>query len=615
MDPRLAKHLKTCKLDSKRYSKLISVFKRMAIRYKTADEFVNKFAEKCYANENDRHLAKIQAKTFIDFLFGGADDVLKYGPEVAVGRRLHEIYPKKKDGKKVKPISLKIIRKATSDKLSEYLHESEDHNLEKHPMWTRRLEKYLVGPTLGIGGTAKVKLAYDPKSRNKVALKILNPKYAESAEKEIRLLKKLNHKNIVKIYDCYSNVLWNENITTVFAIEYANQGEFIEYLMYTSKFEDELARWFFISLVDGLEYCHGMNIIHRDLKHDNCLLGENFVLKISDFGFATECINEMMKTAIGTANYAAPEILNGRKYTSAVDIFSMGVMLFIALAGSQPWRKASAKSDRWFKLVYAGEWNKFFDCHHRSHTFTPKQKKILMGLLEPNPKKRWMLKQIKGCEWFNGKQISQNEVAFLLRERKRVVDKKKFMAMKAGSKTQHRCIDIFSPDLPYVYFQPPPVLSFVTNKKAEWVLDDIHDVIVSFKGTVRKNRKKYKLNFELTKRVDSGMYNKESKVKEIENVRVCASVQIWTHPGQKEILKDRKKIIATITENKESTVTEEMKEIMAKNIPPIKSLVIFQCEGGSEMRYLFPSIYSDILLALPADIIDNEVHDDDERKL
>jgi len=200
--------------------------------------------------------------------------------------------------------------------------------------------------------------------------------------------------------------------------------------------------------------------------------------------------------------------------------------LFIALAGSQPWRKACPKSDQWFRMVYAGEWSRFFNYHKRSHTFTPKQKKLLMGLLAPFPQKRWTLGKIKGSEWFHGKQISQNEVEFLLRERKRVVDQKKFKALKTGPKSSRRAADIFARNLPYLYFQPSRVLSFVTSKKPEWVLEDIYNVIVSLKGTVREEREKYKLSFELTKRVYSGVYNKKRKEKEIENVRVCASVQI-----------------------------------------------------------------------------------------
>jgi len=471
-----------------------------------------------------------------------------------------------------------------------------------------------VGPTLGVGGTAKVKLAYNPETQTKVALKILKPKYADSAQKEINILKKLSHKNVVQVYDCFSNVRWDNTTTTVFAIEYASQGELIEYLMYTSKFEDDLARWFFVSLTEGIEYCHAQNIVHRDLKHDNCLLGENFVLKITDFGFATHYTDELMKTAIGTAQYAAPEVLRGKKYTDAVDIFSMGVMLFIALAGSQPWKKASAKNDRWYKLVHAGDWKKFFDYHQRSHKFTKEQKTIIKGLLEPKAGDRWTLEKIKRCQWFNGKRISQSEVASRLQKRKRTVDEKKFKAMQSRNKQTRRntenpeAEELFSKRLPYTYFQPPPSLSFVTSKRAEWVLEDIVDAIEALKGSVSQyDRERYKVSFEVTKNIDSGSNNKETREKLYEKVQISASVQMWSHPGQGYAMEERDKIISSM-EQKE--MTDEDMEAIKKKLPDIKSIAVFRAEGGDQTKYLFPGVYSDILMSLPADVISRNEMDD-----
>eukprot|EP00495_Collosphaeridae_sp_1-RS-2012_P006476 TRINITY_DN6074_c0_g1_i1.p1 TRINITY_DN6074_c0_g1~~TRINITY_DN6074_c0_g1_i1.p1 ORF type:complete len:103 (+),score=25.08 TRINITY_DN6074_c0_g1_i1:333-641(+) len=89
----------------------------------------------------------------------------------------------------------------------------------------------------------------------------------------------------------------------------------------------------------------------------------------------------------------------------------MGVMLFIAVAGSQPWRKAVPGSDRWYKMIHKGNWSKFFEYHERSHKFSDDQKTILKGLLEPNPKDRWTLENIKRCSWYNGKRLPQDEVA------------------------------------------------------------------------------------------------------------------------------------------------------------------------------------------------------------
>merc|ERR1719357_1419011 len=150
---------------------------------------------------------------------------------------------------------------------------------------------------------ATVKLAKDTKSQKMVAFKIVDPKFGKVLKREFDVLKDLNHRNILKIYNYFENVRWNNAETNILEIEYASHGELIEYLMYTGKFEDKLARWFFRSLLDAVEYCHNFNTVHRDLKHDNCLLGKDFVLKITGFRCATYCSGEMMKTSVGTKQY------------------------------------------------------------------------------------------------------------------------------------------------------------------------------------------------------------------------------------------------------------------------------------------------------------------------
>lgn len=578
------------------------------------DELVTEFANKCYAQEEDRTLAKLHAQTFIDALFGNVANVLEYGPEMAVGRTLNAQRPKFHQPRNQKSCVVNAEVR-TSPKFIALLHDLDCKDIGKHHMWTKKLEHYLVGPTLGVGGTAKVKLGYNTLTKTKVAMKILKPKHAASAKKEINILKKLNHKNVVRVYDCFTDVSWNKQKTTVFSIEYASQGDLIEYLMYTSKFEDDLARWFFSSLTEGVEYCHEQKIIHRDLKHDNCLLGDNFELKITDFGFATLWKDDFMKTAIGTEQYAAPEIIKGEKYTDAVDIFSMGVMLFIALAASWPWRKASARSDQRYRMARAGEWDKFFKYHERSHKFTTDQKVILRGLLEHNPTNRWKIKDIQSSKWFNGSTLPQKEVAARLKERKRKVDIKKYRAMRQGGKVTRRGGEIFTHGLPWVYFQPIPRLSFVTDERPEWVLEHIANVISDLKGDVTKwDKKKYKLTFFVTKLIETGRYiNKATKKKEYEKVRVCASAQMWTLPGQEQgeqALADLEKVVSETTENKNSMV-EELDEAVTKNTPTRKSIAVFRAEGGGLAKYLFPEIYSDILLALPADLICTEVFNDE----
>merc|ERR1712060_656562 len=108
--------------------------------------------------------------------------------------------------------------------------------------------------------------------------------------------------------------------------------------------------------------------------------------------------------------------------------------------------------------------------------------------------------------------MGQDDAAMRLQNRKIEVDEKRFIAMKRKSVGSRKAVDIFSQKLPWIYFQPPPPLSFLTDKKAEWVLEDIATVIVKMKGTVvRWQKEKYKLTFHINKMVDTGSRDKKTR--------------------------------------------------------------------------------------------------------
>ena len=109
-------------------------------------------------------------------------------------------------------------------------------------------------------------------------------------------------------------------------------------------------------MLQAIYYIHNQGYAHRDLKPENILLDENFDVKIIDFGFAKPLAGDdnsgYMKTKLGSPMYAAPELLEERKYQgSTVDLFALGVILFDMRAGHSPFDKLATKDDMFYKLI------------------------------------------------------------------------------------------------------------------------------------------------------------------------------------------------------------------------------------------------------------------------
>lgn len=112
-----------------------------------------------------------------------------------------------------------------------------------------------------------------------------------------------------------------------------------EFINWNGPLNEEEAVFYFRQIMTALEYCHSFNICHRDLKPENILLKSNGQIKIADFGMAAlqQSSSHQLRTACGSPHYAAPELLRHQYYKgSAVDIWSMGVILFAMLAGRLP---------------------------------------------------------------------------------------------------------------------------------------------------------------------------------------------------------------------------------------------------------------------------------------
>ncbi|XP_060929011.1 MAP/microtubule affinity-regulating kinase 4 isoform X2 [Limanda limanda] len=253
---------------------------------------------------------------------------------------------------------------------------------------------YRLLKTIGKGNFAKVKLARHILTGREVAIKIidktqLNPTSLQKLFREVRIMKTLNHPNIVQLFE----VIETEK-TLYLIMEYASGGEVFDYLVAHGRMKEKEARAKFRQIVSAVHYCHLKKIVHRDLKAENLLLDADSNIKIADFGFSNEfTAGSKLDTFCGSPPYAAPELFQGKKYDGPeVDIWSLGVILYTLVSGSLPFDGQNLKELR--ERVLRGKYRVPFymstDCEG-----------ILRRFLVLNPTKRCSLEQIMKDKWIN----------------------------------------------------------------------------------------------------------------------------------------------------------------------------------------------------------------------
>jgi serine/threonine-protein kinase HSL1 (negative regulator of Swe1 kinase) len=154
-------------------------------------------------------------------------------------------------------------------------------------------------------------------------------------EREIVIMKLIDHPNIMRLYD-----VWETSTELYLILEYVEGGELFDYLCKRGRLSTSEALGYFQQIIAAINYCHRFNIAHRDLKPENLLLDQDKNIKVADFGMAAWQMNNtsgLLRTACGSPHYAAPEVIEGRAYNgSSSDIWSCGVILFALLAGRLP---------------------------------------------------------------------------------------------------------------------------------------------------------------------------------------------------------------------------------------------------------------------------------------
>lgn len=342
-----------------------------------ASVFVKAAVEKVDFNQLEKDLASSESESsnqkFFERLIDDKvimDDSLSDSGSVEI----HEIVDNEKDNKKTPPESDKSMKDSFADAIDpdrddflsiihdenavarklipdESTSDSDEidgadatHTVDMSQFKTRKIGRYIIEKEIGRGAAGRIYKAWDPKLDRTVVIKTVS--YSLTAnDDEIRRLKarvyrearaaaKLNHPNIVVVYD-----VEDEPTFSYIVMEYIEGPDLRELLLQENKISPPRSLNILVQVCKALQFSHSAGIIHRDIKPSNILIIEKDKVKVTDFGIA-KVSNHMTLTqtgrVVGTPSYMAPEQIEGADIDGRADIFSLGVVFYELLTGQRP---------------------------------------------------------------------------------------------------------------------------------------------------------------------------------------------------------------------------------------------------------------------------------------
>ncbi|CAH0555505.1 unnamed protein product [Brassicogethes aeneus] len=185
---------------------------------------------------------------------------------------------------------------------------------------------------LGKGTFGTVHLCERIHNKQKIVVKVINSdlegEQLRAAKNEVAILKSLSHPNIIQYFDNFT-----KGNTFYIVMEYATKGSLFDLISKSrpNYFQPQFVMDLFCQILMGLEHIHSKKVIHRDLKCENIFLTgvSDNVIKIGDFGISKKILTtKKTQTIIGTCNYLAPEVCDGKPYDVKSDIWSLGCILY-----------------------------------------------------------------------------------------------------------------------------------------------------------------------------------------------------------------------------------------------------------------------------------------------
>ena len=300
--------------------------------------------------------------------------------------------------------------------------------------------RYTLISELGSGLSSQVFKVLDETTGESKVAKIYEDNETSTYLKEAQIFKmiqQINHPNLIKYYESDFDDLTQQGNTTkkMYAIlEYASKGCLFDALIKTKTgFTEDVCQYILLNLLNAVDALHKEGICHRDLKTENIVLvGDNYDIKLIDFGFAAKYVDKenkpkLLKKSVGTKYYAAPEILENKRYNGPkADIFSLGAILFVLMTKNFGFVEARVNNlsanvkNLLYKLIKTKQYDRYWelmDKYFKIKNLSPKFKNLYLKMVAYNPDERPTIEEIRKDEFLADIVNANEEYINYLREK------------------------------------------------------------------------------------------------------------------------------------------------------------------------------------------------------
>ncbi|ODQ79463.1 hypothetical protein BABINDRAFT_161859 [Babjeviella inositovora NRRL Y-12698] len=297
---------------------------------------------------------------------------------------------------------------APSGKFSQML-----NKISGQPESYARKSAYTFGKTLGAGSFGVVRQARNNTTKEEVAIKIMLKSTLNGNEQlvydELSFLTQLKHPHIVGFRD------WFESKSKFYVVtQLATGGELFDRIVDLGHFTERDASLVIYQVAEALEYLHGQNIVHRDVKPENILYlnhEQESPIVLADFGIAKRLrsSDDLIHTSAGSFGYAAPEVLKGLGHGKLCDVWSLGVITYTLLCGYSPFRSENIPD---FLAEVKHNNAVIFHEKYWKH-ISEDARRFIVNLLDVEPTERPSIEQVLQDKWLTNIAAEHHDVDLL----------------------------------------------------------------------------------------------------------------------------------------------------------------------------------------------------------